>query len=151
DEAPDFRSELQSACFARLQQLSPEDRDEVLQALQAGAEDQEGQEKPQDVRTFLKGKISDTDLEKFMWLLTNYGKAQDQPPDFPGKPIPGGTMEPITRAMDAASQASFQRRFPTIRPIPVLPSETRHDQRPSMAAKLRAAVGNAAADEEAFA
>jgi hypothetical protein len=58
------------------------------------------------IMTFLKGKLSDADLEVFRVLLDDPGAAMDSPVDFPGKPTVGGGQVPL------GADESFARDWP---------------------------------------
>jgi hypothetical protein len=55
------------------------------------------------VINFLRDKIESDDLSQIGEILAGNADpaAQDEPPPFPGRPRPGGTIDPPARAMDS--------------------------------------------------
>jgi hypothetical protein len=80
-----------------------------------------------DIKTFLKGKLSDADFAEVEKMLSEYhGLGMDDPADFPGKPRVGGSNVALDRlpprlrrqVIDAISdqrsrnEAGFLARYP---------------------------------------
>ncbi len=87
-----------------------DDRSDQQRRIRRALDDESPEDVAAELCAFLAGKIDDDDLETVTDALDRWSRlAADDPPDFPGKPIPGGRQVPL--ATDPLERGSSREAF----------------------------------------